>query len=277
MRKKDDPRTPEEKRKAKKTMDFVLEKLGGAPWEEKPLVCKRHGMYDALETADGWTSCPECAREHEEQKAVEDMERNRALAKAERIQHFFGTRPLPLRFRNASLANYRPHNDTQKQALDLAQALADRVAVEPCGALNLILLGSVGMGKTHLGYALYRNARQARRSAYLDTVHGLMERFKASYSHRTTETPKELLEHLIEVDLLVLDEVGKSAQTDHEGVTLHGIIDRRWANSLPIVILSNTTFETLEDAVGGSPAVSRLLSNGDVLQVKGEDYRFLQG
>ena len=274
-------RTAHEVDTARANIAFVQKKLanafeGNLDWKTKRDECPVHGPYEAIETATGWTGCPACQQEEPDPDAAYRREETRRAEKAKHVQAILGGENyvFPPRFRHATLDNYAPKTDLQQKALEQARSLAERVIASPDGAPSLVISGTVGAGKTHLGYGMVREVMRASRSAYRQTVQAVLDRLKESYSPREVLTPKELKKALVEVDLLVLDEVGKLAATDHNDAVLSEIIDKRWENEKATVLITNLRLEEMGHALGGDPAVSRIFSSGYLVKIDGDDHRF---
>lgn len=135
---------------------------------------------------------------------------------------------------------------------------------------NLVLAGPVGVGKTYAALAAVKNDWLER---------GLGVEFLPE-----TEALDELrpggspgaLERLLDVERLVLDDVGSSRPTDWTAERLYLLVNRRWMEERPLIATTNLTLgsegkliETL-----GERTYSRLVgSDAVVVRMTGDDRR----
>lgn len=151
---------------------------------------------------------------------------------------------------------------------------------------SLIFCGPYGVGKTHLASAiLYRWMRtgfekqiKEPHASYTGgrglfmTLPRLLMRIRATYKQKEGETEDAIIEHLINVPLLVLDDVGKEKSTDHSRQTLFNVIDGRYVKNRHIIVTSNESVRGLADVMGGA-AYSRMAEMGEFVNMKSGDYR----
>lgn len=146
--------------------------------------------------------------------------------------------------RDATPALFRPDIEPHR-ALD---AWATAFAAGPASAPSLLLVGTVGTGKTHQAY---QALRRAVLGAYAEATH----RFRPSWAavkHRefnslnmpikdpTQEVANRVtLARLREVDLLLFDDLGSSRVTDWSHDALLELMDVRLENCRPTLWTSN--------------------------------------
>ncbi len=149
--------------------------------------------------------------------------------------------------------------------------------VNPHGR-NLMLAGPVGVGKTHAAVAACRCAffDRGQDVAFWPVVE-LLDLLRPG-------GPAEAMHEAMDVDLLILDDLGGERPTDWTAERLYAIVNRRWLEERPTVGTTNLplshkvapegyTGQTLEEAVGGR-TFSRLVGNGAiVLRLGGPDRR----
>jgi DNA replication protein DnaC len=168
-------------------------------------------------------------------------------------------RAIPNRFQWADLADFT--DQPPEVAADLAEwaAKPDR--------RNLLLLGPVGVGKTHAAVA-------ATRRQHFD--HGVDVRFLPVVElldMLRPGGPEGALYDLADTDLLVLDDLGSERPTEWTAERLYALINRRWLEARPTVCTTNLEPDPLREAVG-ERVFSRLVGNGAVvLRLTGHDRR----
>jgi DNA replication protein DnaC len=106
--------------------------------------------------------------------------------------------------------------------------------------LGLIFSGGTGRGKTHLAVAVLRELAEVHsaRGQFWD-YHELMREIRSSYDPGTAITEYSLLEPIIELDVLLLDDLGAWKVTDWMTDTLFYILNRRFLARRPTLITTN--------------------------------------
>ncbi len=147
---------------------------------------------------------------------------------------------IPPRFAGADFTNYLPINDSQRSALETCLYYA--VNFEPSEGKGLTLLGSTGVGKTHLACALLKEVytRKHIRGLFFDTRE-MLSKLRSSFDQ--PEKHRKILDVLLTVPLLVLDDLGEEMLSDWHRETLTYIITYRY-NYLKSTII--TTRYTLD-------------------------------
>lgn len=222
---------------------------------------------------------------------------------------FHGLRPhdlrcpsVPTRYAEADLTSLPDATKSQADALLGARELVRRV-IDGRPA-SLVLLGSPGVGKSHLAAAACRAVYQAsairwrmeRNADNLDHATGrafgrarwsepptaalwvnvpsLLVDVKAEMNLDRTEqqstTFARSLRH--EKALVVLDDLGRERISEWTGELVYVIVNDRYEAGLPTIATSNLTVEELV-AAGYWPAISRLAQDGRLVEIKAPDQR----
>lgn len=231
--------------------------------------CQQHGEFIATLTKhrEDYSGCPACA-EHDQRRrdALERGEQQKQHA-VERLERRLGNALIPPRFAGKSFADYRVAGGRQTSVLNACQDYAQRFDEHRAAGRCLLLLGNVGTGKTHLGAAIAAHVvREHGGAAVYRTVHGLMQFVKASFGRDSEYTEAQAYERLIAPALLVIDEVGATKQTEFEQAALFNVINGRYEQQLPTVIISNLMPAELPAALGDR-CVDRLRENGGIALV----------
>jgi DNA replication protein DnaC len=137
------------------------------------------------------------------------------------------------------------------QAFQSARAFAS----EPKGWL--ILAGPSGSGKTHLAAAIANQCIEKGRPAFYVTAPDLLDHLRSSFSP-ASETPfDEFFEQVRNAPLLVLDDMGIQSSTPWAKEKLDQLLNHRFSNQLPTVIVSIAPIDSLDERIR-----TRLLTPG---------------
>lgn len=218
--------------------------------ETRPGSCERHGPFKSRRVCGAvWSKCPTCAAEHEAEdlaRVVQRAETNRA-ADWERRLHLSG---LPERFLDRSLECYTANTPGQGRALAFAQRYADDFErVRESGRCG-IFIGGVGTGKTHLAAGIGLRVLQQGRSVLYSTVLRAVRRVKDTWSRGAGETEGAAIAAFVAPDLLLLDEVGVQFGSETERLILFDVLNERYEQRRPTLLLSNLDVEGLRGFLG---------------------------
>ena len=140
----------------------------------------------------------------------------------------------------------------------------------PHGAL---ILGPVGVGKTHLACALGHIAVRRRRTVHMTTAARLFKRLKAARLDNTLEAE---MRRLAGVELLILDDLALQAMDPIETADFYQLCVERHQRASTIATSNRTPDEWLTmmaDPLLAQSAVDRLASAAHQLIIEGPSYR----
>ncbi|NMZ35392.1 ATP-binding protein [Pseudomonas proteolytica] len=222
----------------------------------QPARCDTHGEYSAVMLrAGGVSGCPICASD---KRDMEELERKRFQFRL--VQH--DAAKIPKRFTDKSFADFMVSLPAQQVALDACMEYVDNFSKYKREGRCMLLLGKVGTGKTHLATSATSfliNERMVK--AIYRTVGSVIGDIKATFSDKSGDSEAHIMRELIGADLLVLDEVGATKQSEFELATLFSIINGRYEQGRPMIIVSNLSPAELNDALGVR-CVDRIRENG---------------
>lgn len=235
--------------------------------------CERHGEFKQEYIKINGTlrglSCPECVEESSERMKREDRER----WYAERRQHLLESAHIPLRFQDATFANYRPVNDQAEAVMRECQRYCESWPERRKQGSSMILSGRVGTGKTHLACAITQElVRKHMANVRYTSVAQVMRAIRSTYNPAENLNEGEIISRLVNHHLLILDEVGVQIGSDHEHTMLFEILNGRYLAMRPTILVTNLGAKELETAVG-ERLVDRFRENGAVLNFTWESYR----
>jgi DNA replication protein DnaC len=200
-----------------------------------------------------------------------------------------GATRIPPRYEHCSLATFEPGNPSLSLALEKAMAFcAGYPHLGPDEGLGLLFSGDNGVGKTHLAVAVLRELADAKgaRGQFWD-FHELIREIKSSYDPETKTTELQVLEPVVEMDVLLLDDLGAWKMTDWMNDTLFYILNSRYMAKRPTIITTNYQDVTREEAIAadslrrkeflveriGQRLRSRLMEMCLVVRMQGADHR----
>jgi DNA replication protein DnaC len=140
----------------------------------------------------------------------------------------------------------------------------------PHGAL---ILGPVGVGKTHLACALGHIAVRRRRTVHMAPAARLFKKLKAARLDNTLDAE---MRRLTGIDLLILDDFALQPLNATETADFYQLCVERHQRTSTIVTSNRTGEEWLSmmaDPLLAQSAVDRLVSTAHELIIEGESYR----
>lgn len=226
--------------------------------------CEIHGEYESdgkrFLNHEFWTPCPDCDAEEKRKKKLEydsemeRMKRDRIDYERRKIEERLGRAAIPKAFIGRSLDNYVVCCDASRKALGLARKFVETISDRMDDGGGLIFSGSPGTGKSHLAAAIMQ-ALIPEYSCLYTTVSDIILDVRDTWSGE--KSTKQIIEVFTSVDLLTIDEVGAQYGTDSERNTLHDILDKRYRDKKPVIVITNQTGEGFRACLG-DPVLDRL-------------------
>jgi DNA replication protein DnaC len=135
---------------------------------------------------------------------------------------------------------------TQEQfhrAFEATRAFAE----EPKGWL--VLAGPSGCGKTHLAAATANQCIQENRPAFYITTPDLLDHLRSSFNPDSEMPYDEFFEQVRNTPLLILDDLGAQSSTPWAQEKMDQLLNHRFNNQLPTVIVSIIPIEELGERI----------------------------
>ena len=244
------------------------------PTEERN--CSKHGAYTSTNfIGEHWTACPKCMMIQRDKEAKEQLAADQRL-KEERIASKWKAKingaAIPERFKDRTLESYVAKTSGQQKALAFATEYAENFDLVLREGRSAIFVGKVGTGKTHLAIGIALSIMQQQRSALFVTVQRLIRRVKDSW-HTKEETESQVVNVFASPDLLVLDEVGVQFGSEFEKQVLFDVLNTRYENRKPSILLSNIPKEQLSDYLGERVTDRLRETGGKVIGFDWDSYR----
>jgi DNA replication protein DnaC len=246
-------------------------------------ICDEHGPYLAqqwelqpkhIAAPAFWGNCPQCNRIWQaEADAQTEAIKSGATLKARLQEAALRSAGIPERFKDVTVWNWQHGMDQQRVIWEWIRDYCNHSAVVMQNGRSFVFFGAPGSGKTHLAIGTLRHFIESGRSGRYTTVMTMLGRIKDTYNKHADETENKVISYFAEVDLLVIDEVGRSLDTQYEVAQFFRILDLRYQNRKPTALVSNMAVEKLREFLGES-IVDRLMeSSGKVHAFDWPSYR----
>jgi DNA replication protein DnaC len=139
---------------------------------------------------------------------------------------------------------------------------------------NVIFLGLVGLGKTHLATALGYCACEQGHSVLFANAIDVVNTLSAAQIHGTLQAE---LKRYLSPDLLILDELGYLPVDQRGADLLFQVLSQRYERG-SIILTSNKAFKQWPSIFNGDSTVTsavldRLLHHSDTVVIEGSSYR----
>lgn len=225
-----------------------------------PLVCDYHDREPNDEYVMEDPNCSIC-------------ERNRKGFQTRRMMANFATMQVGKRFAKYKWADYVEVNDEAAKNKRILKRYADSFVTALERGTSGLLLGNHGTGKNLLCALVCKTLAASGYSALHTTVQRLVRRVRQCWRAGSQETESDVLQEFVKPDLLVIDEVGVQQGSTSEINIITEIINDRYEEVKPTILISNLTFEQLETTLGPR-IIDRFYEGGSfMLEFNWESYR----
>jgi len=208
--------------------------------------------------------CGECSEKY--------SERIKAIDKFESIQHDFKMRmyelepfnKIPKRFKDKTLDNYEANSNDQSAVLNLCKKYIENYDTVKEKGTCLVFCGMPGTGKTHLAYAIVKALREQMVCAIKINAAEMTSVVKEAITGKTDESAGDVSSTFKRIDMLVIDEVGVQVESDSERRVFFDIINGRYDEMRPTILISNLKIEELTKFIGVR-VIDRMKENNGVV------------
>jgi len=222
-------------------------------------------------------NCPgaEAERERFYQEQLKKQREEENRRRMERIERLFRQSKLGRRFRERTFETFVVREHTRK-AFEIALDYAKNFESYKEKGEGLFITGGYGVGKTHLAAAIANYLIQNEIATVIfGNVTTLLGRIRHTYSDGSQYEEEQVMKELYDVDLLIIDDLGKEKPTEWVEEKLYTVINERYENYRPIVVTSNLELEEIEQRLEncGGAIVSRIIEMCRGIKIVGPDFR----
>ena len=226
-------------------------------------VCQKHGPYlaRALSTFGKRTifsGCPECLDENEI-----SLEKRKQDQVAQKINSLLLDTQIPLRFQKCSFEGWQV-NHSNSAAFNVAKIYADSFLKQVQLGTSLVFCGKPGTGKTYLACAILLSVIRMECTGRYTSAYRMAYEVKGTYRKNSDVTEQTIIDGYLKPSLLVIDEVGVQFGSDTEKLIFYHIINGRYENFKPTILISNFSEQELSGFIG-ERVMDRMIENGGVI------------
>jgi len=199
--------------------------------------------------------------------------------KQEKIMELLNRSGLGGRFKKRTFETYNTEGITKSMLYAYNKSL-EFANNFPNVEKGLLFSGTVGTGKTHLAAAIVNKLVEDMYSVAFGNATEILTMIKSSYNKNSDYTEQDMIKLFTDdVDMLVIDDLGKENSTDNSIALIYQIINRLYEHEKPIIVTTNFTSVALRKKLGekGDAIISRLAEMCEFIKISGEDWRMKNG
>jgi len=241
-------------------LDAPPKQIENTVFEFIQAVCDKHGAFEqrCRKMSIGFggkemvtkSECKKCLEEKLARLKSDEDSFARRRRESE-IMRLMGNLNLPQRFAHSTLDNYEPTNQDAARCLKLCKAYAAKWADRRKQGGGMVMCGKPGTGKNHLALAIAKHViNEHQQSSMFTTALRVARAFKSTWGKNAERTEYEVISAYTDPDLLIIDEVGVQFGSEAEKLILFEVINTRYEQMKPTILISNLPLEELTAFIG---------------------------
>lgn len=187
------------------------------------------------------------------------------------LSYFSPSKVIQIKDKNRNIINSMSEYDYMVKILNQCREYAEIFKVHASPSPSILMTGTTGLGKTHLSLAIARSIMEKGFSVIYNSALDLFNCLEKEKFSKTNNYEVDTLESVLNVDLLILDDLGVEIDNKFYKSVLYNIINTRYIRSIPTIINTNLDLDDLkskyEDRI-----LSRMFSY-QIMEFYGEDIR----
>jgi DNA replication protein DnaC len=169
-----------------------------------------------------------------------------------RAESLLASARIPKRYEHCELSNFEfegPHRNLAPARMSACKFVEEY----PLETTGLLLIGSIGAGKTHLAVGIIKELITSKGIPCLFyDYRELLKQIQNSYNESVRATELEVLRPVFETEVLVLDELGAVKPTEWVWDTVSLILNTRYNNNRTTIITTNYPDDAPHDSGSSS-------------------------
>lgn len=222
-------------------------------------ICQEHGGFQTFVIPGRDPRCPQCLR-------AEIAAQNAAHAK-QTIEDQASIRArgigIPSRYAHATLGQVE---EAPRKALTTwSGALSTRPH-------SFVITGPVGVGKTYAACALAMHCQETKHATRYASQASILRAIRATWGPRAEKSEESVWRELTAPYVLIVDDVGAARGNENDALRISELIDERYNDQKPTVIVTNLVPEKLKAELGDR-AYDRICEGGKLVVMSGASRR----
>lgn len=242
--------------------------------------CDEHGDFNLYIKSSfsgkfwGPIGCPECAKIKKAEEEKAELDREMLQLTKQRLAHS----KVPKRYEGKKVSDIDCEYHSEKKNNDTTKLMARTISkyIDTFGerfdqGSSGFFSGECGTGKTMAACIVIESVIHGGHSGLYTTAWNLIQDIRRSYN--TNDNAQDIIRKYVNIDFLVIDEVGVQGGTNDERVLLYQVIDGRYNNMKPSLLISNSK-NPVDDGFLDARTIDRLKENGGFsICLGGDSYR----